>query len=284
MNRVALWVVLWGGSALANGVGYAQATGYHKKDTRPTLYQPLNLLDGRDATAYCTTNADPLNDTLTFGLKAPATVTEIHITTGNNFDEHTFKEFARARKLSIKVPGGLQTLAPGVTLPLEDKRGPQVVKLSAPLTGQRFVVEIQDQYPTEDPEMPVCLTDFIFYADGKPLSGAWLTTKLKYDRGMAAVMGTWFAGSEGHPNTFLAFDFDGQFRFSFEPVDAQREQPRTLEGKYDASNERITFEVPDKPKVTARLKKEKAPKGRGFTLSFEGDVPAELKRSFRSVP
>ena len=35
----------------AGSIGYAQATGYFKKESRPTLYQPLNLLDARDATA-----------------------------------------------------------------------------------------------------------------------------------------------------------------------------------------------------------------------------------------
>ena len=36
--------------ALAAPVGYAQATGYYKQSSRPTLYQPLNLLDGRETT------------------------------------------------------------------------------------------------------------------------------------------------------------------------------------------------------------------------------------------
>ena len=39
------------GEAEAAPVGYAQASGYFKKDSRPSLYQPLNLLDGREATS-----------------------------------------------------------------------------------------------------------------------------------------------------------------------------------------------------------------------------------------
>ena len=45
MRNVLLVLCLVSLDAAAAGVGFAQATGYFKKDTRPTLYQPLNLLD-----------------------------------------------------------------------------------------------------------------------------------------------------------------------------------------------------------------------------------------------
>src|SRR5215471_20290733 len=82
--------------AWATPIGYAQATGYYKKDTRPTLYQPLNLLDGREITCWCSTSSDPLAETLTFGFKDMAKIDEIRIYTGNGFDDRTFQEFSRA--------------------------------------------------------------------------------------------------------------------------------------------------------------------------------------------
>jgi hypothetical protein len=197
MTRAALATVLLGLPALAGPVGYAQATGYYKKDTRPTLYQPLNLLDGRDATAWCTTGSDPLNDTLVFGFKGSARIEEVRITTGNNFDGNTFKEFARAHKFELK---GLRD---GRKFTVADQRGVQAVPLSPPLEASRVTLEVLDVYPSDDPEASVCITDVVFISDGKPLNGPWMAPKLKYDKSMQPLLGTWFAGYEGAPDRFL---------------------------------------------------------------------------------
>ena len=92
--------------AAAPQIGYAQATGYFKRDTRPTLYQPLNLLDGREATAWCSPTADPLSEQITFGFKEPAKIDEVRVYTGNGFDDSTWKDFAKAKKFSLKGPTG----------------------------------------------------------------------------------------------------------------------------------------------------------------------------------
>ncbi len=264
--------VAWGGG----GIGYAQATGYFKKDTRPTLYQPLNLLDGRDATAWCSPSADPLNDALSFGFNGPVTVDALRISTGNNFDASTFQEFARAKKLRLRA--GKQTQV----IDLQDVRGEQSIPLKTSLTAARFTLEVVDQYPAEDPDMPACLTDVVFVTDGKPLNGPWLTTKLKYDKHAAAVLGTWYAGYEGTPDQFLSFNFDGTFRYSFEPFDTRRAKEKVLEGGYDVSASRVVFELKGK-RHSAKYSKDPAKKG-GHTLSFDGDVPEDLKQQFRSVP
>src|SRR4051812_16418461 len=88
--------------AFAGGIGYAQATGYFKKDSRPTLYQPLNLLDARDATAWCSATSDPLNELLTFGFNGAVRLDELRINSGNNFDANTWNDYSRARKLVIR--------------------------------------------------------------------------------------------------------------------------------------------------------------------------------------
>lgn len=261
----------------AEKVGYAQATGYFKQSQRPTLYQPLNLLDGRDATAWCSPTADPLNELITVGFNGPITLEELRISTGNNFDTHTFAQFARAKRLAVRVDRQEQIVE------LEDKAGLQSITLAKPLKGSRFRIEVLDQYPSDDPESPVCVTDLVFVADGgKQLNGPWLTTRLKYDKYVAGLLGSWFAGYETTPNRFLSFNFDGTFRYSFEPFDTTREKAVVLEGRYDVSGSRLTLEAGGK-KYQVRYFKDPAKKG-GQTLGFDGAVPEELKGPFRSQP
>ena len=143
-----------------------------------------------------------------------------------------------------------------------------------------------DVYPSDDLDQPVCLTDVVFVSEGKPLNGSWLTTKLKYDKGHAPLLGSWYAGFDSAPDRFLAFYFDGTFRYAFEPFDITRTQPKVLEGTYEASPTRLTLEIAGtKGKLNAKLLKEesKSKKG-GFTLTLEGEIPEDLKGTFRSVP
>lgn len=271
-------LALVGSPALAAGpVGYAQATGYFKKDSRPTLYQPLNLLDARDATAWCSTSSDPLNELLTFGFNAAVKLEELRISSGNNFDANTWNDFARARKLVIRSGKQAQTVT------LEDLRGAQSVPLNPPMLGSRFTIEILDTFPADDPDASVCLTDIVFVAEGKALNGAWLTTKLKYDKATAVVMGTWYAGFEGTPDRFLSLNFDGSFRYSYEPFDTTRNKEKVVQGTYDPSAARITFDVGGK-KYGVKFSKDPTKKGNAFTLTFDGELPEDLKGAWRSMP
>lgn len=263
-------------SAAAGPVGYLQATGYFKKDTRPTLYQPLNLLDGRAQTAWCSTSSDALDDHLTFGFKQPTALDGLKVVNGNDFDEGTWASFGRARKLELS--GGDRR----VVFELEDKRGTQTLAIVPPVTGTRFRLEVLDQHPAEDPEAAVCMTDVIPTADGKPLAGPWMTSKLKFDRAAAVVLGTWYAGDPGKPDKFLAFFVDGTFRYSYEPYDAKRNTPKAIDGGYEAGAGRVTFELSGK-KVTARLALAKG-EGTQQTLKLEGELPVELAQGFRSAP
>lgn len=263
-------------AAAPTTIGYAQATGYFKQDTRPTLYQPLGMLDGRDATAWCSPTSDPLNELLTFGFTGPVRVTELRINSGNNFDEKTWSDFARVRKIVIRSGKQSQTVN------LDDVRGVQTVALNPPMLGSRFVVEILDHHPAEDPDASVCLTDFVFVSDGKPLNGPWLTTRLKFDKATAIVMGTWYAGYEGTPDRYLSFNFDGTFRYSYEPYDTTRNKEKAITGKYDVSTSRLVFEV-DGKKYGVKYAKDPSKKG-GQALSFDGELPEDLKGAWRSQP
>jgi len=277
MERLVCFIILaapiCSATAATPHIGYAQATGYYKKDSRPTLYQPLNLLDGREITSWCSTSSDPLADVLTFGFKDTAKIDEIRIYTGNGFDEHTFQDFSRAKRLVLKGPSGARSII------VADRRGLQAISLQPPLIGAQFTLEILETYPSEDPEMPVCLTDVIFYSEGKPLSGSWLTQRLKYDRAQAPLLGTWFAGAEGAPDRFLSFFFDGTYRFVFQPFD-QTLKGRAFNGSYVAFSTAVKFEVPGrKGKVTARVAHEGSDLAakRNRTLILDGDLPEELK-------
>ena len=267
--------------AAAGPIGYAQATGYFKKDSRPTLYQPLNLLDGRDATAWCSTTSDPLGELLSFGFKGPTRIDEIKVTTGNNFDENTFQTFSRAKKLSIKGAKGSQAFTIG------DQRGPQTITFNPPIEGSRFTIEVLDHYSADDLDQPVCVTDVIFVSEGKPLDGSWLTTKLKFDKNHAPLLGSWFAGFEGTPDRFLAFYFDGTFRYSYEPYDTNNKKEKVIEGTYEASATKLTLEIPGtKGKLSLKYSRDENKKGsKGeYTLALEGEVPEDLKGVFRSAP
>ncbi len=253
-------------------IGYAQATGYFKKDSRPTRYQPLNLLDARDATAWCTTSSDPLNDQLTFGFSDPVTLTELRISNGNNFSENDWSQFARGSRVLIKNGKEQRSLQ------LEDVRGLKTYALSPPLSGTRFSVEVLDVHPTDDdPDAPACLTDIVFVADGKHLNGQWLTTQLKYDKAVQYVMGTWFGGYEGTPDHFLSFNYDGTYRYSYEPYDQRRNTPRVIRGRFDVVGTRLRFEVEGK-KYTVGYGRD------GGKLTFDGELPEGLKGPWRAQP
>lgn len=258
-------------------MGYAQATGYYKKETRPTLYQPLNLLDARDATAWCSSSADPLNDQLSFGFNEVIKLEALRIATGNGFNHHTFEQFARARKLVIK--SGKQSK----TIELEDQRGWQNIVLDPPMVGARFTVEVLDNYPAEDPETPTCLTDVVFIAESRAINGPFLTSKLKYDKAIAGVLGVWFAGYPKTPDRFLAFNFDGTFRYTLEPFEPERVAPKTIEGTYEVASSRLVLQTGGK-RYVLKYSKDPAKKGPSWVLSFEGDTPEDLKGPFRSAP
>ena len=242
------------------------------------LYQPLNLLDARENTVWCSPTGDPLNEQLTFGFKDSAKIDEIRVYTGNGFSEATFQEFARAKKFSIKGPTG------GQNFTVADQRGQQAVPLNPPIVGAEVTIEILDQYPTDDPDAPVCITDIVFYSDGKALNGNWLSSKLKYDKQQAPYLGTWFAGYDGAPDRFLSFFFDGTYRYHYDPFDKDKVKEKVLTGSYEISGTRLVIEVPGKGKVSAKIRSDPRAGGKaGRSLDIEGDVPDDLKQKFRSV-
>ncbi len=288
MSRLAVFAALAAASLLTSttavaqpAVGYARASGYFKQDTRPTLYQPLNLLDGRAGTAWCTPSADTLSVFLGVGFKGEARVDEVRVYTGNGFDSSSFEAFGRARKITVTGAHG------GTTFTVGDRRGLQAVQLNPPLEGAYFRIDIADLYPAEDPEAPVCITDLVFYSKGKALNGSWLTPKLKFDRTRGQLLGTWFAGSSGAPDRFLSFFFDGTYRFVHDAFDPKA-QDTVWTGDYEAFGGRIVLSVPGKGKKTLsfakKLEEDEFSGVRVNALTLAGELPAELEGPFRDQP
>ncbi|HVE83198.1 MAG TPA: hypothetical protein VND93_10145 [Myxococcales bacterium] len=271
-------------AAAAPGVGYATSPSYYKKEARPTLYQPLNLLDARELTVWCSRGSDAQDDPIQFGLRGPATIDEIRVYTGNGTDDDTFSEFSRAKKLSLKSP------TRGTIFTVADQRGLQAVTLNPPLQGEQFTLEILDAYTADDPESPVCLTDVVFYSDGKPLNGSWMTQKLKYDKSRAQVLGTWYAGYKGAAERYLSFFFDGTYRFLYEPFEKKRgKSERSSGGEYEVRGSTVVLQIPGKGRIAGKLSQTKAGKADEFDdtpasrgITFEGrDVPDDFKQPFR---
>lgn len=265
-------------SALAAppSVGYAQAADYLEKDAHPQRFHPLNLLDGRDATVWCAAPGQSVSP-ITIGFKGVATVDEVRLYTGNGSEREAFKEFARAKKLTLEGKDSARNFT------VEDKRGLQTVPLNPPVSGAWFTLDVKSTFPGTDSDAPVCLTDIVFYSEGKPLNGTRLAPVLRYEPRTAPLLGTWFAGHTGAPDRFLSLYVDGTYRFVHEPLDGA--EPTVLTGAYTASGSRLTVELPKKGKVPLRYTRQEADSpATGYTLTLEGDLPDAWKEPFRSRP
>ncbi|MBF5042542.1 hypothetical protein FGE12_09025 [Aggregicoccus sp. 17bor-14] len=261
------------------GVGYAQVRDYYQREEKPGRYGVLNLLDGRELSAWCTPGPDTLDVPVTVGFKDSVTLDEVRVFTGNGADEKSFQGTSRAREFSLESANGARRFS------VADQRGLQTVQLNPPLSGARFTLWVLDQYPSQDPEAPVCVTDVVFVSQGKALNGPWLAPRLKPDARVAPLLGTWFAGYDGAPDRFLSFYFDGTFRYVAEPFEDAAGK-RNVVGSYAVSGTHLTLELPKRGKVRLALRRE-AREGGGEQLRLDGTAPEgleALREPFRSQP
>jgi hypothetical protein len=255
-------------------LGYAQASNAFKRESRPTQYQPIHLVDGKEATAWCSASGDPLVERLTFGFKGEVTVDALRIVTGNAADEETWKGFGRVKKLSVKGLGG------GATVTLADERAAQLVALKSPVVGTEFTVEVLDLFPADDLDQPTCLSEVVFYSGGKPLGASWLGPQWKYDPALAPLLGTWYGGSPGAPTHFLSLYADGTWRYAYEPWGAPRDA-KSLSGSYEVTGTSVALRLDEGAKVTLRAEQKK---GTGPALAVDGPAPEAFKRPWRGQP
>lgn len=265
-----------GALAAPPSVGYARAADYLEKDSHPERYHPLNVLDGRDTTVWCAPEGQG-SSPIIVGFKGVASVDEVRVYTGNGSDRASFKAYARAKKIALQGKDTARSFT------VEDKRGSQTVPLNPPVSGGWLTLEVTETFPGSEPNAPVCLTDIVFYSEGKPLNGTRLAPKLKYDARTAPLLGTWYGGLEGAPDRFLSFYVDGTYSFVHEPLNG--EEPTSTTGAYTASSSRLNLDLPKKGKVALQYSREEAEGAAdGYTLTLEGELPEAWKEPFRSRP
>ncbi|QQR48313.1 hypothetical protein JKA73_24760 [Myxococcus xanthus] len=254
--------------------GYVQASDWLDRTSQPERYGPLNVLDGRDSTAWCVSGDAPAS--FTFGFKDIVTVDEVRVYTGDGSDRAAFKARARARKLTLT---GIKEAR---SVRVEDKRGLQVVPLKPGLRGARFTLEVSERFPGAKDDAPVCVTDIVFYAGGKALNGTWLAPKLRYNGRLAPLLGTWFGGLKGAPHRFLSFYLDGTYSLTEEPLEG--EVSTTVSGAYTLSGEKLSLDVPPHGRVTVRFPRGDSEGTRppDASLAFDGPVAEAWGEEFRS--
>lgn len=250
--------------ALANGVANAHASSQLKSDTKPALYQALNVLDGNPATAWCEgVDGDGVGETIVVGFKGIGTIDEVRITTGEAKDAASFKAHGRVRQLDLKTDEKRHSFS------VVDNTTPQSFKFD-PVETELLTLEVVEVAPGEGDEKATCLADVIFLSKGKPINGTFLESKLRYDKGRTALMGRWYGGPEGARDKFLDFDFDGTYRYSFRPFDPEV-KPVNFSGKYAFDGDRLRLEVPGKGWADVRTAP-RATRDDAAVLELEGKV------------
>lgn len=267
-NWIALVVSLMSSSAWAGApVGYAKATSQLGQAARPTAYQPLNLLDGKEETSWCEgASGNGVGETVVIGFKDAAQIDEVRLANGDARDGRSFLAHNRIRKLVLRGANAAHTLT------LADGRAPQTFKLSPALEGDEITLEILEVLPGKGGADATCLSDIIFSSKGRPLNGRFLADKLVYDRGRSQLMSTWYAGPEGAPDRTLAFYFDGTFHFSWRPYDPEQ-KPVDLTGQYGMQAGKLMLKLSGKPWVDAQARR---------TVSADDDGFARTKLEIRA--
>ena len=233
-----------------SGVGYGHATSQLKLDTRPTLYQPLNVLDGREISVWCEgAEGDGVGEGIHVGFKETTVIDEIRISTGDGKEDSTFAAHNRVKKLVVRERDSNHSFT------MLDQRGPQSFKIDPPIEADRVFLEIAEVVRGGGEDNATCLSDVVFVSKGKALNGPHLTDRLKYDKGRAQLMNTWYAGPAGAPERFLEFYFDGTFHFVYRPFDPD-EKGVTLEGDYTFEKGKLMLRLPAKGWVDAKATKQ----------------------------
>jgi hypothetical protein len=193
-------------------VGWIRADGYARQETRPTLYWPANLLDGRDASVWCIDGGPDAarRQRIRIGFKGQVEVDRVRIATGDSRTAAGFAENNRVVRL-VFDDGRFRR-----TVNLTDERGLQDVQLSPPIRGRHVDVILTEVAGEGD---LTCMTTVLFYEGRRALNGPWMGRSLKYDRDKARLLGVWATGPQGAPERFLSVFLDGTFRYSYTPHD-----------------------------------------------------------------
>ncbi|HEY3449501.1 MAG TPA: hypothetical protein VGK67_24315 [Myxococcales bacterium] len=251
MNRIPLFLSLVvaaltpAAARAGGGVAYVKASSQLKSDTKPALFQALNILDGKETTVWCEgVEGDGVGETLNVGFKGAAAIDEVRITTGDARDAASFKLHGRVKQLDLKTDEKRHSFS------VVDSTKAQSFKFD-PVEVDRLTLEIADAVPGEGDEHATCLADVIFLSKGKAINGTFLDGKLGYNKGRAVLMGVWYGGPAGARDKFLDFNYDGTYWYSFRPFDPEV-KPEAFGGKYTYDGGKLWMELPGKKSVEMR--------------------------------
>lgn len=236
-------------AASAGGVGYARASSQLKSDTKASLFTPLNVLDGRENTVWCEgADGDGVGESILVGFRGPTAIDEVRITTGDARDEASFKAHGRVKGLDIKTSESSHSFV------VVDNQEAQSFKFEKSIEVERLTLEIGAATKGEGEEASAtCLADVVFLSKGKPINGTWLESKLRYEKGRATMMGTWYGGPTGARDKFLDFYSDGTWHYSFRPFDPEIKRIE-IGGDYAFDGSHLRMKMPGKGWVDLRTR------------------------------
>lgn len=197
-------------AAPASRVAWVRGEQWAASDKAPARFYPGNLLDGKSKTVTCFEREKLLESTFTIGFSGPAKAKELRVVNGDARSPAFFEKSARVAKLSLLEPLYEREIQ------LSDDRKQQVILLDPPLAGDRVTVRIDE---VQGEGALVCLSDLIFVARGKPLSGPSPRAHPAWKGLESRLQGAWAAGPLGAPEKYLTLGFNGRYRFVLRPND-----------------------------------------------------------------
>ncbi|MDF1564626.1 MAG: hypothetical protein P1V51_16400 [Deltaproteobacteria bacterium] len=237
-------VLLWPGPARAAPpvkVAWIRGEAWAQSDKAPARFYPGNLLDGKAQTVACFATDSLAESTFTVGFTGKAQARELRLVNGDGRSPAAFGKSARVAKLILLEPEYQREVQ------LEDDKKKQVVRLDPPITADQVTLRIAEVHG--EGEM-VCLSDLIFVARGKPLSGAASYPKWK---GLASkIQGAWVAGPAGAAEKFLTLRHDGSYRFVLRPNDPDL-KGFAINGRWTLVGQKLTLSGGGPP-LAARVK------------------------------
>ena len=216
----------------ASRIGWVHADGYAEQHRHPARFYPGHLVDGdrRTTTCFAAGPQGQAQHTITIGLRGTAHFTAVRVDNGDQRRKHAPKSHHRVRELILESAHATQTL----TLPDTGQR--QEVKLGSPIVGDQVTVVIKSAYGHGG---LVCLSGLTFMQRRYPA----VARGMRYHRHRARLEGLWAAGPKGAPEQFLAFFYDGQYRWTFSPNDPDAHH-RTFMGRYTVRGHTLRLQVP----------------------------------------
>ncbi len=229
-----LAALCWPGTAVAGPparVSWVRGEAWVGSTKAPARHYPGNLLDGKAKTVSCFHTDKLLESTFTVGFTGKAGAKELRVVNGDGRGSAAFAKSARVAKFSLLEPAYERAIT------LEDKKGRQVIRLDPPIATDRVTIRI-DEIHGEGTQ--VCLSDLIFVARGRPLSGPSPAAHPRWKGLASRVLGAWAAGPEGAAEKFLTLHFDGRYRFVLRPNDTDL-KAYAVNGRWTLKGRRLTL-------------------------------------------